>query len=107
MNKFSNIAELIEVYEAEINTLNVNIATLKKKPQSFNERVLFNYIDTGSTGKTKEHFRALDIKSERGTYFSSGDVSKLLKDGADDISPELLAIARKVNILKKKSGSKR
>lgn len=104
MNKFSNIAELIEVYEAEINTLNVNIATLKKKPQSFNERVLFNYIDTGSTGKTKDFVRSLGIMSERGSLFSSADVSKLIKDGAGDVSPELLAIARKVVAMKKRNG---
>ncbi len=107
MKSYNNIAELIELLEAKKQVITDEITTLEQEPKNFHEEIIFKYIDTGSTGKTKEHFRALDIKSERGTYFSSGDVSKLLKDGADDISPELLAIARKVNILKKKSGSKR
>jgi hypothetical protein len=34
-------------------------------------------------------------------------VSKLIKDGADDVSPELLDIARKVVNMKKKGGAHR
>lgn len=107
MKSYNNIAELIELLEVKKNKIAEEIATLQKEPRNFHEQIIFKYIDTGSTGKTKDYFRELNVMSERGTYFSSGDVSKLLKDGADDISPELLAIARKVNVLKKKSGSKR
>ena len=107
MKSYTNIAELIAVLEAEIKTLSDEITTLKQEPQSFNEQVIFKYIDTGSTGKTKDYVRSLGIKSERGSLFSSGDVSKLIKSGAEDISPELLAIARKVVSMKKKNGSNR
>lgn len=107
MKPYENIDELIANLEAEITALTKDIATLKEQPQSFNEQVIFKYIDTCSTGKTKDFVRSLGVKSERGSFFSSGDVSKLIKDGADDISPELLAIARKVASMKNKHGKHR
>lgn len=107
MKPYANIAELIATLESEITALTEEIATLKEQPQSFNEQVIFKYIDTCSTGKTKDFVRTLGVKSERGSLFSSGDVSKLIKDGADDISPELLAIARKVTSMKNKNGKHR
>lgn len=107
MKPYSNIAELIENLESEIKSLSEQVATLKEEPQSFNEQIILKYIDTSSTGKTKDFVRSLGVKSERGSFFSSGDVSKLIKDGADDISPELLAIARKVSSMKNKNGKHR
>ena len=107
MKPYSSLAELIETFESEIASLTDKITILKKEPQSFNEQVIFKYIDTASTGKTKDYVRSLGVKSERGSLFSSGDVSKLIKDGADDISPELLAIARKVVGMKNKNGKHR
>jgi hypothetical protein len=104
MKPYSNLAELIEILESEIKSLTDQLLTLKEEPQSFNEQVILKYIDTGSTGKTKDFVRSLGVKSERGSLFSSGDVSKLIKDGADDISPKLLAIARKVTSMKNKYG---
>ncbi|MBL4765436.1 MAG: hypothetical protein JKX67_09205 [Colwellia sp.] len=107
MKPYSDIAELIETLESEIESLTEQVSTLNKTPQSFNEQVIFKYIDTASTGKTKGFVRSLGVKSERGSLFSSGDVSKLIKSGADDISPELLAIARKVASMKNKNGKRR
>ena len=107
MKPYSNISELIETLESEMKLLTGQITALKKEPQSFNEQVIYKYIDTGSTGKTKDFVRSLGVKSERGSLFSSGDVSKLIKDGADDISSELLAIARKVVSMKNKNGKHR
>ena len=104
MKPYSDIAELIQNLESDIKAINDTIATLKKKPQCFNEQVILKYIDTRSTGKTKDFVRAMGVKSERGSLFSSSDVTKLIKDGADDISPALLAIARKVTGIKKKGG---
>ncbi len=94
MKPYSNIADLIKNLESDIEVINDKITTLKKKPKSFNEEVIFKYIDTRSTGKTKDFVRAQGVKSERGSLFSSSDVTRLIKDGADDISPDLLAIAR-------------
>lgn len=104
MKPYTNIDELIEFLEADIKALSDEVTTLKKEPQSFNEQIIFKYIDTASTGKTKDFVRSFGVKSDRGSFYSSGDVSKLIKSGADDISPELLAIARKVVGMKKKSG---
>ncbi|GAA5133908.1 hypothetical protein GCM10025767_09380 [Thalassotalea piscium] len=104
MKQYADLNELIELLEAEIQSLSAEVNTLKQEPQSFNEKIIFKYIDTGSTGKTKDFVRSLGVKSERGSFFSSGDVSKLIKNGADDISPELLAIARKVVKMKKQKG---
>ena len=102
MNPYTDIAELIATLESEIQSLTETIDTLKLVPQSFNEQINFKYIDTASTGKTKDFVRSLGVKSERGSLFSSGDVSKLIKSGAEDISPELLTIARDVVHMKKK-----
>jgi len=107
MKPYTDIAELIEMLEAEIVSLTEQISTLKQEPQSFNEQVILKYIDTASTGKTKDFVRSLGVKSERGSLFSSGDVSKLIKEGAADISPDLLAIARKVTSMKNKHGKLR
>jgi hypothetical protein len=107
MKSYTNTVELIKLLEADIQALSNEVSTLKKEPQSFNEQIIFKYIDTASTGKTKDFVRSLGVKSERGSLFSSGDVSKLIKAGADDISPELLAIARKVVNMKNKNGSYR
>lgn len=104
MKPYSDIADLIKNFESEIKAINDKITTLKKKPKSFNEEVVFKYIDTQSTGKTKDFVRAAGVKSERGSLFSSSDVTRLVKDGADDISPDLLAIARRVAGTKKKNG---
>lgn len=104
MKPYNSIAELIEMLESEITALTEQISTLKQEPQSFNEQVILKYIDTASTGQTKDFVRSLGVKSERGSLFSSGDVSKLIKNGADDISPELLAIARQVASMKNKAG---
>ena len=107
MKPYTNIAELIELLEADIKALADEVNTLKQEPQNFNEQVLFKYIETASTGKTKDFVRSLGIMSERGSLFSSGDVTKLIKNGADDVSPELLAFARKVQRMKKSNGGKR
>ena len=106
MKPYSNIAELIENLESEIQALTEQVATLKQTPNSFNEEIIFKYIDTASTGKTKDFVRSLGVKSERGSLFSSGDVSKLIKNGADDLSAELLAIAREVSRMKKQNGNR-
>ncbi len=107
MKPYTNIAELIGNLEAEIKSLSDDVTMLQQEPHSLNEQIIFKYIDTGSTGKTKDFVRSLGIKSERGSFFSSGDVTKLIKDGADDIAPELLAIAKKVVQMKKTGGAKR
>jgi len=107
MKPYSDIAELIETLELEIKLRTEQITTLKEVPQSFNEQVIFKYIDTCSTGKTKDFVRSLGVKSERGSLFSSGDVTKLIKAGSEDISPVLLAIARKVVNMKNKNGNHR
>ena len=107
MKPYSDIAELIETLESEIILRTEQIKALKEVPQSFNEQVIFKYIDTCSTGKTRDFVRSLGVKSERGSLFSSGDVSKLIKAGSDDISPELLAIARTVVSMKNKNGNQR
>lgn len=107
MKPYINIAELIENLEEEIKSLSNDVKVLQQEPQSVNEQIIFKYIDTGSTGKTKDFVRSLGIKSERGSFFSSGDVTKLIKDGADDIAPELLAIAKKIVQMKKTGGAKR
>jgi hypothetical protein len=92
MKAYSSIEERIKILEDQVSILNEEIEVLKTPPTSDNERIVLKYIETGSTGKTKDFVRALGIKSARG-LFSSGDVSRLLKEGADDISPALLAIA--------------
>jgi len=101
MKPYNNTAELINHLSTEIAVLTQRVEALKQTPTSFNEQVILSYIDTASTGKTKDYVRSLGVKSERGSLFSSGDVTKLIKAGAPDISPVLLAIARDVVNMKK------
>mgnify|MGYP000730499497 CR=1 FL=1 len=60
MKPYENLAELIEMLESEVQSISDEITTLKKEPQSFNEQVILKYIDTGSTGKTKDFVRAFE-----------------------------------------------
>ena len=107
MKSYSSIEQRIDILQSRIEAYQEEIKVLQAEPKSNNERIIFKFIETGSTGKTKDFVRSFDVKSERGSLFSSGDVSKLIKDGADDISPELLAIARKVVNIKKKNSKSR
>lgn len=107
MKNYTSIAEFIEILESEVKSLNDDINTLKEEPKNFNEKVIFKYIETGSTGKTKDYVRDMGVKTERGSLFSSGDVTKLIKVGADDISPKLLIIARQVLAMKNNKGLSR
>ena len=106
MKAYSSIEERIQILEDQVSILNEEIEVLKTPPTSNNERIVLKYIETGSTGKTKDFVRQLGIKSVRG-LFSSGDVSRLLKEGADDISPALLAIANKLSKGHNKNGPSR
>ncbi|GAA0304561.1 hypothetical protein N9W11_06175 [Psychrosphaera haliotis] len=49
-------------------------------------------------------YQCIKTDSAPTALFASSDVSKLIKDGAKDISPNLLAIARRVVGTKKKHG---
>lgn len=106
MKAYSSIEERIQILEDQVAVLNAEIEVLKTPPTSHNERIILKYIETGSTGKTKDFVRKLGIKSARG-LFSSGDVTRLIKDGAEDISPALLKIARQLASGHNKNGPSR
>ena len=96
MKSYNSIQERIEILEDKLTAIHDEIETLKTPAKNNNERIIFKFIETGSTGKTKDFVRELSIKSPRDGLFSSGDVTKLIKDGAEDISPALLEIARQL-----------
>ena len=106
MKAYSSIEERIQILEDQVSVLNEEIKVLQTPPTSNNERIVLKYIETGSTGKTKDFVRGLGIKSARG-LFTSGDVSRLIKEGADDISPALLAIAKQLANGHNKNGPSR
>ena len=64
MKPYNSLAELIKNLEDEIETLTKDVSMLKEQPQSLNAQIIFKYIDTGSTGKTKDYVRSLGVKSE-------------------------------------------
>ena len=107
MKSYNSIQERIEILEDKLTAIHDEIETLKTPAKNNNERIIFKFIETGSTGKTKDFVRELGIKSPRDGLFSSGDVTKLIKDGAEDISPALLEIARQLARKKKKNGPSR
>ena len=107
MKSYHSIEQRIEILQEQVTILNDEIETLQAQPASENERILFKYIETGSTGKTKDFVRELGIKSARGGLFSSGDVSRLIKEGAEDISPKLLALAKQLANGHNKNGPSR
>lgn len=104
MKSYNSIEERIDILQSRIAAYQDEIETLETEPKSNNERIIFKFIETGSTGKTKDFVRELGIKSPRDSLYSSGDVSKLIKDGADDISPALLEIARALASARNKNG---
>ncbi|MEL0642169.1 hypothetical protein V6260_16330 [Pseudoalteromonas aliena] len=107
MKSYNSIQERIEILEDKLTAIHDEIETLKTPARNNNERIIFKFIETGSTGKTKDFVRELGIKSPRDGLFSSGDVTKLIKDGAEDISPALLAIARQLASARNKNGPSR
>lgn len=104
MKSYSSIEQRIDILQSRIEAYQEEIKVLQAEPKSNNERIIFKFIETGSTGKTKDFVRELGIKSPRDSLYSSGDVTKLIKDGADDISPELLSIARVLASARNKNG---
>lgn len=104
MKSYSSIEQRIDILQSRIEAYQEEIKVLQAEPKSNNERIIFKFIETGSTGKTKDFARELGIKSPRDSLYSSGDVTKLIKDGADDISPELLSIARALASARNKNG---
>lgn len=104
MKSYSSIEQRIDILQSRIEAYQEEIKVLQAEPKSNNERIIFKFIETGSTGKTKDFVRELGIKSPRDSLYSSGDVTKLIKDGADDISPELLSIARALASVRNKNG---
>jgi len=107
MKSYNSIQERIEILEGKLTAIHDEIETLKAPAKNNNERIIFKFIETGSTGKTKDFVRELGIKSPRDGLFSSGDVTKLIKDGAEDISPALLEIARQLASARNKNGPSR
>lgn len=104
MKSYSSIEQRIDILQSRIEAYQEEIKVLQAEPKSNNERIIFKFIETGSTGKTKDFVRELGIKSPRDSLYSSGDVTKLIKGGADDISPELLSIARALASARNKNG---
>lgn len=104
MKSYSSIEQRIDILQSRIEAYQEEIKVLQAEPKSNNERIIFKFIETGSTGKTKDFVRELGIKSPRDSLYSSGDVTKLIKDGANDISPELLSIARALASARNKNG---
>ena len=104
MKSYSSIEQRIDILQSRIEAYQEEIKVLQAEPKSNNERIIFKFIETGNTGKTKDFVRELGIKSPRDSLYSSGDVTKLIKDGADDISPELLSIARALASARNKNG---
>ena len=104
MKSYSTIEQRIDILQSRIEAYKEEIAGLQAEPKSNNERIIFKFIETGSTGKTKDFVRELGIKSPRDSLYSSGDVTKLIKDGADDIPPALLEIARTLANARNKNG---
>jgi len=107
MKKYKSIKGLIKNLESEVKLLQSDIAALKTKPANLNEEFILKYIETRSTSKTAEFVRSKGIKTERGTVIAGGDISKLIKNGAEDIFSQLLSIAQRIFNQNKKSVGKR
>jgi hypothetical protein len=105
MKKYKTIKELIKILSSEVKLLQSDITVLKVKPSNLNEEIIVKYIETRSTAKTAEFVKSKGIKTDRGTAIAGGDISKLIKEGAKDISPKLLSLAQ--DIFNKKSVGKR
>ena len=52
MKPYASIVELIESLELEIQSITDTIKTLKQEPKSFNEQIIFKYIDKSRKKKT-------------------------------------------------------
>ncbi|WP_372762238.1 hypothetical protein [Pseudoalteromonas sp.] len=104
MKSYSSIEQRIEILQSRIEAYKDEIEVLQTEPKNDNERIIFKFIETGSTGKTKDYVRSLGIKSSRDSLFSSGDVTKLIKEGAADVNPALLEIARALASARNKNG---
>jgi len=107
MKKYKTIKELIKILSSEMKLLQSDITVLKAKPSNFNEEIIVKYIETRSTAKTAEFVKSKGIKTDRGTAIEGGDISKLINNGAGDISPKLLSIAQKIFNQNKKIVGKR
>lgn len=94
--KYQTIDELIVLLEMERDELEKRIFALKQPCSIFEEELIVNYIETRSTVKAAEFAKSKGIKSPKGTVFSSGDVSEIIKSAGNSINPTLLRIAKEI-----------
>ncbi len=96
MKKYATLDELIDILQLYKADIEEKIQALQTLPTSFEENLLFKYIESRSTVKAAEFAKSKGVRSPKGTVFSAGDVSNIIKDGGNSINPVLLKIAREI-----------
>ncbi len=96
MKKWQSIQDLISILEAEKEEIEARLAALKRALNSFNDEVIFKYIETWSTVEAAEYVKSKCRRLSRGTVYAASDVSALIQEGGWDINGVLLRIAREI-----------
>lgn len=96
MKKYKDIKELILFLKEEKSELEARIIALESSPLSFEEEVIFKYIETRSTIKAAAFVKEKGIRSPKDTVYAGSDVSALIKENNKNINNVLLRIARDI-----------
>ena len=74
MKSYSTIEQRIEILEEKLALINDEISTLKTPAKNNNERIIFKFIETGSTGKTSVKELIASILRQLGSvHFTQGN----------------------------------
>lgn len=105
--KYKNLDELREILEYQVDDLEERIEALQIDSNSFEEELILQYIEKRSTPIVAKFAKSKGKKTARGTVYTPSDISKLIKEGNDNINPVLLRMAREIFEFNSKAVSRR
>lgn len=92
-----SIEELLSHLKEQRASVERQIAALEAAPRNFSEKLIRAYIATRSTIKAAEFAKAQNVRSPKGTVFSSRDVTSVINSNTEEVHPGLLELAREIH----------
>lgn len=94
--KIMDLQDLIEALKADRDDIQSIIDSLNAPKNTIEEKLIIEYLVTRSTVRAAELARSLNHSSPNNKTFAPTHMSELINNGSPNISPNLLAMARKI-----------
>ncbi|MTI11680.1 hypothetical protein [Sansalvadorimonas verongulae] len=96
MKRYTEFSELIAALKAEQEHIQTIIDALQNPKDTTEEKLIIEYLVTRSTVKVAAYAKVHGVKSPAGKAFRPGDMSELINEGSENITPLLLTVARDI-----------